>query len=238
MTYTLSLIIKIGIAIALAVVLGNGNVVAFNHLPARWFEDDGALPDRLLQQIESGRQRLPSTPWKACFVALFLASGLFLASRESVQFEVAAMLVLAIVLEMAICDQEYMIIPDQLSILLMVSAIGFLGFHEEWWEPLAGAGIGLLLSLAMWGLGRLIYKKDGIGGADLKFYTCMGLVVGREGILIIFILTTLIQVLQIIVLALAHKIEIKEAKPLLPCAFAGSLIYFLFLWNSFDILDM
>ncbi len=238
MTYTISLVIKIGIAIALAVVLGNGNVVAFNHLPVRWFEDDGALPDRLLQQIEKGRQRLPSTPWKACFVALYLVCGIFLATRESVQFEVAALLVMAIVLEMAICDQQYMIVPDQLSLLLAVSAIGFIGFHEKWWEPLAGAGIGLLLSLIIWGLGRLIYKKDGIGGADLKFYMSMGLVAGRQGILIIFVLTTLIQVIQIVALALVHRVEIKEAKPLLPCAFAATLIYLLFLWNSFDILSL
>ena len=238
MSYGISLIIKIGVAVVLAIIIGNGEVVMFNHLPVRWFENEGELPDRLLAQIESGRQRLPSTPWKACFVAMFGLMGTFLAIREGLQFELAAMVVLAIVLQMAICDQEYMIVPDQLSILLAIASLGFINFHEEWWEMLAGAGVGLLLALASWGLGRLIYKKDGIGGADLKFYTCMGLVVGRSGILVIFVLTTICQVIQIVYLALARRIELKEAKPMLPCAFVATAVYLLFLWNVLDVINL
>ena len=39
MSYDIELIIRIVIAIIFAAVLGNGSVVAFNRMPAKWFED-------------------------------------------------------------------------------------------------------------------------------------------------------------------------------------------------------
>lgn len=242
MTYTVSLIVKIAFAALFAVILGNGCVVAFNHFPVKWFEDyaeDGSriLPDALLESIESGRQRITSTPWKYIFTALFAISGVFLATRESIQFELAALIVMAIVLEMAISDSLYMIVPDQLSILLAVSAIGFVAFYDRWWEPLAGAGVGALLALAVYGLGRLIYKKATIGGADMKFYVSMGLVAGRSGIVIIFVITTICTAVQAAYLRIVQG-QKPEARPMMPCAFAAVTIYMLFLWSVFDIITL
>ena len=85
MTYSVNIIIRIVIAIILAVVFGNGSVVAFNHIQPKWFEDydenDPAreitgtprriLPPRLVEADNAGRQRLPSTPWKYAFTGYF-----------------------------------------------------------------------------------------------------------------------------------------------------------------------
>ncbi len=242
MTYTFTLLIKIAIAAALAVILGNGSVVAFNHFPVKWFEDyadDGSrvLPDALLASIESGRQRLPSTPWKYGFTAFFVISGVFLVTREPMQYVIAALIVMAIVLEMAIADALYTIVPDQLSIMLAVSAVGFVAFYDHWWEPFAGASVGALLAFSVYGLGRLIYKRDTIGGADIKFYISMGLVAGRSGIIIIFIITTVFTALQSAFAAIA-KGQKKETRAMMPCAFVAVVIYMLFLWSVLDIITL
>ncbi|MBQ6582843.1 MAG: prepilin peptidase [Mogibacterium sp.] len=236
MNYAIYLGIKIGIAAILAVLFGNGCVVMFNRIPVRWFEDldeqgNRVLPEALREQGDGSRQRLPSTPWKYLFVAFFGAVGVFLALREGVQYEMAVLCILAIVLLMAIADAKYRIVPDQLSILLAISAVGLIGYHEEWWEPVAGAGIGILLALSVWGLGRLLYHKDVIGGADLKFYAAMGLVTGRTGILIIFILTQLLMALHGVWLMIRKETASGEGRPMLPYAFVAVTVYLLFLWN-------
>ena len=92
------MIIKSVISVIIALLLGNGAVVWFNNMPVRWFQEEGEnLPSSLIADIESERQRLPSTPWKLVFTVFFGASGVFLSIRESSQFMIAGMLLIFIV---------------------------------------------------------------------------------------------------------------------------------------------
>lgn len=251
MTYSINLIIRIVIAAVLAVIFGNGSVVAFNHIQPKWFEDydenDPArvitgeprriLPESLVKADNEGRQRLPSTPWKYAFTGYFAVCGVYLAVRGgSAAFETAVLCVLFIVLEMAISDAMYGVVPDQFSIALAVSSIGFIGYHEKWWEPFAGAGLGLAISLVIFGLGMLLFRTGSIGGADIKFYTCFGLIAGRQGIVIIYILTTLLFAVQSAVRIATGRGTIRDSVPMLPAACAAVTIYFLFLWNIGDFI--
>ena len=127
------MIIKSVISVIIALLLGNGAVVWFNNMPVRWFQEEGEnLPSSLIADIESERQRLPSTPWKLVFTVFFGSSGVFLSIRESSQFMIAGMLLIFIVTMMAICDAKYRIIPDQLNVLLAVSAVGFAHRDAAW----------------------------------------------------------------------------------------------------------
>lgn len=245
MTYTINIVIKIVIATAAAVIFGNGSVVAFNHIPQKWFEDwepdvmdteKRVLPAKLLEADNAGRQRIPSTPWKWIFSGLFLVSGVYLAMTVGVQYEIATLCVMVVVLLMAIADELYKIVPDQLQILLAVMAIGFVSYNENWWEPLAGAGIGLALSLAIWGLGMLLFKSDSLGGADIKFFTVMGLIVGRRGILAIFVLTTLFFAAESIFRLATKKSKLTDHNAMMPAAFVAVLVYLLFLYNVMEII--
>ena len=127
MTYSINIIIRIVIAIILAVVFGNGSVVAFNNIRPKWFEDydvrdsedilngtaKKVLPPKLIEADSSGRQRLPSTPWKYAFTGYFAICGVYLSVRGgSAAFEIAVLCVLFIILEMAVSDQLYRVVPD------------------------------------------------------------------------------------------------------------------------------
>jgi Flp pilus assembly protein protease CpaA len=250
MAYGAGLIIRIAVAAVIAVIFGNGSVVAFNRLPARWFEDydeaDSALPPderrtvlpkRLLESDSMGRQRLPSTPWKYAFTGYFALCGLYLAIRgNGLSYEISVLCVLFIVLMMAIADQMYKVVPDQFSIMLAVSAAAFVEYHDKWWEPAAGAALGLGVSLAILLLGNLLFGAGSLGGADIKFFACMGLVTGRIGIAIIFILTTFLFAAYSVVIIAGRRGSIKDRNAMLPSACAASTIYFLFLWNIGDLL--
>ena len=257
MTGSIELIIRIVIAAAFAVLMGSGSVVAFNRMPAKWFEDydeeaegsgpegDGdarqndrkVLPPKLLEADAMGRQRLPSTPWKYAFTGYFAICGLYLAIRGgSTAYEIAVLCVLFIVLEMAIADQLYQVVPDQLGLALAVSSIAFIGYHDKWWEPAAGALTGLGISLVILVLGQLLFRTGSIGGADIKFFTCMGLIAGRTGIAIIFILTTLLFAAYSVFKIAAGRGSIKDTNPMLPAACAAVTVYFLFLFSMGDMI--
>lgn len=238
MTYTFNIVIKIVIAAAAAIIFGNGSVVAFNHMPQKWFEDwedaepdtrKRVLPPKLLAADNYGRQRIPSSPWKWIFTGMFLLCGVYFAISNGLQYEIASLCVLAVILEMAIADQLYKIVPDELQWLLAITALGFVNYHENWWEPLAGAGIGLAIGLGVLGLGLVLFKAGSMGGADIKFYTCIGLVLGRRGVLLVFIMTTLFFAVESVFLIATRKGTIKDHNAMLPPAFIAVMTYLLFI---------
>ena len=251
MEYSAALIARIVTAAVLAILFGNGSVVAFNRIKPQWFEDwdedsikrdspvepRRVLPIKLVEADADGRQRLPSTPWKYVFTTYFGLTGLYLAIRGgSLTYEISVLCVLFIVLEMAIADQMYRVVPDEFSVMLAISATAFIEYHENWWEPAAGAALGLGISLAVLLLGMLLFKSGSIGGADIKYFTCMGLVTGRTGIAIIYVLTTLIFALYSAVVIATGRGSIRDRNPMLPSACAAATLYFLFLFNTGDML--
>ena len=242
MEYSAALIARIVTAAVLAILFGNGSVVAFNRIKPQWFEDwdetapkdapRKILPIKLAEADADGRQRLPSSPWKYAFTGYFALTGLYLAVRGSgLLFEISVLCVLFIVLEMAISDQLYRVVPDEFSIMLAIAATAFVEYHEKWWEPAAGAALGFGISAAVLLLGMLLFKTGSIGGADIKFFTCMGLITGRTGIVLIYILTTLLFAVHSAVLIATKKSTIKDRNPMLPAACAAVTVYFLFLLN-------
>ena len=246
MEYSAALIARIVTAAVLAILFGNGSVVAFNRIKPQWFEDwdetapkdapRKILPIKLAEADADGRQRLPSSPWKYAFTGYFALTGLYLAVRGSgLLFEISVLCVLFIVLEMAISDQLYRVVPDEFSIMLAIAATAFVEYHEKWWEPAAGAALGLGISVAVLLLGMLLFKTGSIGGADIKFFTCMGLITGRTGIVIIYILTTLLFAAHSAFLIATKRSTIKDRNPMLPAACAAVTVYFLFLWNIGDM---
>jgi Flp pilus assembly protein protease CpaA len=250
MQYSIDIVLRIVVAVICAAVFGNGSVVAFNRIKPRWFEDYDenqlgtgpgeprkVIPPKLLEADNSGRQRLPSSPWKYAFTGYFAITGLYLAIRGgSFTYEISVLCVLFIVLEMAIADQMYRVVPDEFSIMLAISAAAFVDYHEKWWEPAAGAALGLGISLAVLLLGMLLFKTGSIGGADIKFFTCMGLVTGRTGIAIIYVLTTLLFAVHSSVIIASGKGTIKDRNPMLPSACVAITIYFLFLFNTGELI--
>ena len=248
MSYNIDLIIRIAVAFIFAVVMGNGSVVAFNRMPAKWFEEypedaeigsdaEKELPEKLIEADAMGRQRLPSSPWKYAFVGYFAITGLYLAIRgSSLKYEIAVLCILFVVLEMAISDQLYQVAPDQFMWALVVIAISFTDYYDKWWEQSVGALIGFGISFAILILGNLLFKTGSIGGADIKFFGCMGLITGRSGVVIIFILTTIIFAIYSMIRIATGRGSIKDKNAMLPSGLAAVTVYFLFLWNIDNLL--
>ena len=90
-----------------------------------------------------------------------------------------------------VSDLEYLIIPDEVTVTvgLIISIAIFLG--KGYQEGLMALGSGVLLFAIMYGimlLGDFLFKRESLGGADIKLMFIAGLSLGTVlGVLVIFI---------------------------------------------------
>ena len=132
-----------GAAIGLGIVLGNGAVYFFNRIPGKWLTDYDAEPSEEL--LRPTRQRVRSTPWKYVFTGFFICCGIYLGLRDPA-YALPALAAMWLLLEMSIADLKYMIVPDQLVLLLGVTSLGFITRHrggplDAVWGALLGFGV-------------------------------------------------------------------------------------------------
>lgn len=239
MTELLLTIIKALGAILVGIFAGNGAVYLFNHMPAEWFCDYGEKPTA--EMTDPYTQRVKSYPWKYIFTMLFVLIGIKMVIDDW-QFAIAGICAVWLLLEMAIADIKYRIVPDQLIILLAVSALGFIPYHVSWKNCLFGALIGFGVMLAIAILGKLTYKRDTLGGGDIKLFASLGLLLGPTGIVMTLILTTLFSAGHLCLLLAQRKIKKTDTVPMVPYIAIAASIYIVFLWQYqqtfFDIFSI
>lgn len=213
--------------IGFAVILGNGAVYFFNRIPGAWLCDYGEVPDEELMHPTC--QRVKSSPWKYLFTGLFIVIGLWVGQREPL-YAIAVMLCLWLMLEMSIADIKYRIVPDQLIMMLVVTGMGFIPYHERGpLEGFWGAAAGGAIMLAMWLLGKILYRKEAIGGGDIKLFGALGLCLGIEGILTTFVITTLFSAAHFCYLLTKKRIKMGQSMPLVPYISAAATFYMVIL---------
>ena len=217
----LYLILKCLIAVLLGILLGNSLVYVFNHIPGKWLVDYGETPDEELEHPTV--QRLKSTPWKYVFSIFFIFLGILLFVRN-ILYAIPVLLASWLLTIMAVSDRKYMVVPDQFIILLLVTSVGFVPFVDLK-SMLYGAGLGFGVLLLMALVSRLIYKKPGIGGADVKLFSVLGFMTGLRGIIIIFIFSTFLSAIHFTVLLALKKTTLKEHRPMVPYISASAIIY-------------
>ena len=226
-------IIKYLSAVVLGILLGNACVYFFNKMPAEWFCDYGEKPTKEMRDPYT--QRIKSYPWKYTLSMLFVAIGLYLVGDDWV-YALAVVFIMWILTELAISDIKYKIVPDQLVILLAVSSLGLIQYHRSWLDMVLGAlaGFGIMGVTAL--IGKLAYRRDTMGGGDIKLFAALGLVTGLAGIVVVFALTALVSAAHMVYLLARKKIKRKDTIPMVPYIAVSAGIYLLFLQQRLDVL--
>ena len=231
----LKTLIICGAAVVAGVLAGNGAVYFFNKMPGTWLVDYGEEPDEEL--LHPTMQRVKSTPWKYLFTGFFIVIGIKMA-MEDPMFAVPAIAAIWLLLEMAIADAKYMIVPDQLIMLLVVCGLGFIPHHALGvMDCLRGAliGFGVMLVIAL--IGRVAYKKPAVGGADVKLFAALGLCCGTDGVLVIFLLTTFISAGHFIWLMARRGAKLSDERAMVPyIALSATLYLVIFHEMSYNIM--
>ncbi len=113
------------------------------------------------------------------FITAGMAVVLFLINGPTINFAADCSLG-AILLVTAIIDSKYMIIPDRLNFTGAVIAIilsllrGFGGIIRSF----GGAFLGFFILTIMYWIGKLLFKREGVGFGDVKLAIVMGLFLG------------------------------------------------------------
>ena len=221
--------IKCLAAILMGVLEGNGAVYVFNRIPPSWLTNYGEKPAPEL--LDPYTQRVKSHPWKYVLTMLFIVLNIKLVIDDW-QFAIPATITIWILLELAIGDIKYRILPDQLIALLFVCGIGFLPYHSGIKECLLGLALGFVIMAAFALLGKLAYKRDTLGGGDIKLFTALGFISGPTGVVLIFIATTLISAGHLVYLLARKKIRTKDTVPMVPYIAISAAAYLVFFWNG------
>ena len=228
-------IIKCIVTVLAGTILGNSAVYMFNHMPGKWFLDyDEELPEENDEDTYQP-QRVRSTPWKYLFSMFFIAIGLYMVQSDWI-YTVTALAVSWILIELSIADIKYRIVPDQLVILLAVSAVGFIQYHTGWQDMLAGAALGLGIMAVTALLGRALYKREAVGGGDIRLFAALGLVLGTKGILFVYMISALLSGAHMVFLLAVRKIKKNDTIPMVPYIAAAAIIYMVFLWQHIDLI--
>ncbi len=90
-----------------------------------------------------------------------------------------------------VSDLNYLIIPDEVTIISIIIIAGAIFFGRGYEQGLMALGSGVLTFAIMYGimlLGDFLFKKESLGGADIKLMFVAGLSLGTVlGVFVIFI---------------------------------------------------
>jgi leader peptidase (prepilin peptidase)/N-methyltransferase len=91
-------------------------------------------------------------------------------------------------------DLKHRIIPNSLTYtgVLAGVALAVASPHLRWSEAVLGAVVGLAIFIGMAYLGRFLFKKDSMGGGDVKLAAVLGAFLGVGKVLVVFVLSAAI----------------------------------------------
>ena len=138
---------------------------------------------------------------------------------------------------LSVIDLELMIIPDRFSLGLIVLGLAFCwlnpNFEGSGWSPflqgLTGAAVGFFGTLAVAVLGYFMFKKEAMGGGDVKLMGGIGAFVGWEGVITTIVFASALGLVYSLFLMI-FKVKGKgDAIPFGPFLSAGALINLFYL---------
>ncbi|MCP4633017.1 MAG: prepilin peptidase [candidate division Zixibacteria bacterium] len=131
---------------------------------------------------------------------------------------IPVLLLTSICITITFIDLDHLIIPDVISLpgipigILLSLLPGGLGFIESIIGFLAG-GVGLYL-IALFG--NLVFKKESMGGGDIKLAALIGAFLGWKGVLLTIIISSLIGAISGILLLLLSSSFAKKSSHAIP----------------------
>ncbi len=163
------------------------------------------------------------------FITACMGSVLYILNGFSINF-IADFSLGMILLTAAAIDLKYMIIPDKLNLTGFIIAVIislFRGF-DGMMRGIFGALAGLVILFCMFWMGRLLFKRDGVGFGDIKLAFVIGFFVGPFWCFISLLLAVIIGGITGIIQLLIGKQKIGMQIPFGPFIAAGGFFVLFF----------
>ncbi len=141
-------------------------------------------------------------------------------------------LLFSCLLSIFLIDLDHYIIPDSLNIAILV-----IGYGSAWFRfgtmgfvrATIGVVCGFLIFLAVGFIGKLLFKREALGGGDVKMLGALGSIIGLMGVLETIFISALIGVIGGVIMIQMNKADKKERViPYGPYIAIASLVSYLF----------
>lgn len=218
-------VVIILVSMAVGFLAGYFAIFAFNKLPAKWFCEYGEVPKE--EKFPRDEKRIKSYPWKPALAMVFTVISIKL-GIEDWQFAIPAVVAIWLIVEIIISDKIYMIIPDQFIMLLALTGFGFIPFYDSFLEPVWGAILGMIPMVLVYGIGKLLFKKEIMGFGDVKLMTAIGFLLGPAGVIFTFTAGFISSGIFFGLALLLKKIKLKDEEPLGPFLGTAAIMYLIF----------
>ncbi len=187
-------------------------------------------------QCRSCKVKISSRYWMVEAVTGFVYLWIWFHFGATVQGLTAAIL-FSLLFVASVVDLEHQIIPDEISLgglvcgLLLSAWVPSLHRELIWWRSLIQSSIGLLVGggvIYLTGiLGSLIFRKDSMGGGDVKLLAMLGSFLGWHKVMLVFFFAPVLALPLGLFLKFVKKQETIPFGPFL--SLAG---WFVFLWGD------
>jgi len=154
---------------------------------------------------------------------LFLVS--FVLLRENMVEYILIVVFISLMVIITVSDLYYQVIPDIILIIFFPIILGLrlLSPINAWYDGILGGilGFGFMYLIALYGKKR--FKKDALGGGDIKLYLIIGIVLGYQNVFLSLFFAALI--------GLIYGFVFKKHKgylPFVPFIFFGSMMAYFF----------
>ncbi|MFH1539712.1 MAG: prepilin peptidase [bacterium] len=119
-------------------------------------------------------------------------------------------------------DIRHLIIPDLVVLPLTEMGLLIAIFENRFWDGVLGALVGIALFLAIAEMAALMFRREGMGGGDVKFAGMIGAFLGVKMLLVASFLSFIAGGLIVIPMLLLGIRKVGEPVPFGPMMVAGS----------------
>lgn len=154
---------------------------------------------------------------------LFVSSFVFL-QQNMVEY-VLIVLFISLMVIITVSDMYYQTIPDIFLIIFLpfIFVLRIYNPIDMWYDGIIGGvvGFGFLFFIALYG--KIRFKKDAMGGGDIKLYFIIGIVLGYQTVILSLFFAALF--------GLLYSIATRKKSghmPFVPFIFAGSMLTYFF----------
>ncbi len=199
------------------------------NMRIKWYDNIPIISYMVLR----GKCRYCKQPISPIYPLIELLSGLLSLSvffKYGYSFQTIAFLIFTYALIVgSVIDIKHYIIPDRISLGLIIIGIMFsyflpIGIKNSVIGALFGFAILYIIAL----FGKLAFKKDAMGGGDIKLLSGIGAFLGIKGVFFTLLLSSFLGSLIGLLLIAAHKKDMASRLPFGPYLSAAAICYIFF----------
>ena len=124
-------------------------------------------------------------------------------------------------------DSEHLIIPDRFNLILLAAGVlsVFIDTEYDWISHLIGFGAAAAVFLLVGFAVGFFKKREALGGGDVKFAACAGLILGWQKFILMMLIASISSCIWFMIKSRIESVEEAAFGPFLSAGLASALLF-------------